>query len=167
MNKQIALTQGHIAIVDPADFEWLSQWKWSYTTGSNGKGARAERSFRINGRQKHIFMHRLIMDAPDGMEVDHINGNGLDNQRKNLRLCSRSQNAKNITSMRVHTSWFKGVSYHKRLRKWHAQITNEYRRIHLGLFACELEAARAYNLAAPKYHGEFASLNDLNKVIHV
>src|SRR5687768_11145590 len=91
MTKQISLTQGKFATVDDADFDHLNQWKWHF---SHYGYARRTTSSRF-GRQKFIFMHREIMQAPDGMDVDHINCNKLDNRRQNLRLCTRADNLRN------------------------------------------------------------------------
>jgi len=93
--REISLTQGLVAIVDAGDYVWLSKWKWFAKVGGCGGDAYAARSVRINGKVKTVRMHRLIMDAPDGMEVDHINGNTMDNRRCNLRIVSKSENLAN------------------------------------------------------------------------
>jgi len=162
--KKIPLTQGKFALVDDEDFEWLNQWKWYYSkVGKDGIGGYAMRKFRVNGKQKTIRMHRLINNTPDGMDTDHDNGNKLDNRRKNLRDATTSQNQINRKKGRGnYSSRFKGVFWHKVTKKWHAQITLNGKRIHLGLFVSELAAAAAYDEAAIKFHGEFASLNVFN-----
>lgn len=154
--KEIPLTQGKVALVDDADYDWLSQHNWYYT------GYYAARWH--NGKNRS--MHRLILNDPESVEVDHINHNKLDNQRANLRLATRRENARNCTKAsygRALTSQFKGVSWHQRSHKWRAQLTirsNESIKVqHLGLFVDEAEAARAYDAAARSQFGEFASTN--------
>jgi len=103
-------------------------------------------------------MHRAILNAPPRMDVDHINGNGLNNTRENLRLCTRSQNMMN-QRLKGGTSRFRGVSWLKGGAKWHAQVRANGKRLHLGLFTDETEAAMAYDAAARELFGDFARLN--------
>lgn len=91
--KKIPLTQGHFAIVDDADYEWLNQWKWRAKKAAYL--SYAARSVRVNGKTETVYMHRLIMDCPKGKEVDHANRVTFDNRRDNLRICERSENQKN------------------------------------------------------------------------
>ncbi len=105
-------------------------------------------------------MHQELVKVPDGMVVDHINHDGMDNRRANLRPATYSQNLyhrKNRSGAKY--SKYKGVSWKKHNRKWEARIGFEKKEIHLGYFRSEIDAARAYDRAAKKYHGEFASLN--------
>jgi hypothetical protein len=108
---------------------------------------------------KHISMHRLILgDRCRGYDVDHIDGNGLNNSRNNLRIATRSQNCANrLNAPSAKTSPYKGVSWKKRNKKWVAQIKVNQRVIHLGLFECAMDAACAYAKAAKQYFGEFAA----------
>jgi len=107
-------------------------------------------------------MHREIMDAPAGMEVDHINGNGLDNRKCNLRLATSSQNKRNQRKQRRKTSSkYKGVYWHKRDKVWVVRIQAEGKEKYIGSYKTEQEAALAYNEAALKYHGEYAKLNEV------
>ncbi len=104
------------------------------------------------------------MDCPEDMEVDHINGNGLDNRRKNLRICTRLQNVRNTPKRKDTQSKFKGVHFLKKRDKWIARIQVEGKRINSGYFNTELEAAKRYNELATKYHEEFAYLNPVDKI---
>lgn len=157
MSKRIPLTQGKVAIVDNADFERLSQWKWHAREAP--RTWYAVRSPWKQGKGTTIYMHRVIMNALPGQTTDHRNLDGLDNRHINLRLCTNSQNVANSRKRANCTSQFKGVSWHKATRKWRAQIKVNGRKKHLGGFADEHEAARVYNVAARKYFGEFARLN--------
>jgi len=156
--KKIPLSQGKYAIVDDADFAWLSKWKWC--AKKTGRGWYVVRSVYKNGKQTIIQMHRLILNTPLGMETDHINHDGLDNRRANLRICTRTENNRNARKRRKPTSsQFKGVYWHKRYCKWAAQIMHNGKKIHLGFYDSEIEAARAYDRAALKYFCEFALTN--------
>ena len=155
---EVELTQNKKAIVDDKDFEWLSQWKWFYHNGY------AERSINFgkhpNGKQniKQIKMHRLIM-GDDIPMVDHINGDGLDNRRCNLRLATSTTNQQN---RRVHyNKKFKGVNWHKRIGMWQVSIRVDKQLKHIGYFDDEIMAASKYNDFAKRYFGEFARLNDV------
>lgn len=106
-------------------------------------------------------LHRLIMGAPDNMVVDHINGITTDNRKSNLRICTISENVKNQCMGKRNKSGYKGVYFHSGRNKWHTQIRANGKRIHIGYFDNKEEAAKAYNEAAIKYHGEFAKLNNI------
>lgn len=157
--KKISLTKNKVAIVDDEDFEYLNQFKW-YATFSSGnyyaiRGVTIEKH-----KQRGLTMHRVIMNAPNGVMVDHINHNTLDNRKENLRLCNNTQNQQNRILISKHTtSGFKGVTWHKRDNKWTAAIRVNGKRIYLGYHNTAEKAAHAYDDAAKKYHKEFASLN--------
>jgi len=151
--RYIALTKGRFAIVDADDFEWLNQYTWCI----NGTGRGKWYACRMEGRTM-IRMHRMIMNAPKGMLVDHINGNGLDNRRSNLRLCTPRQNMGNRRKCRGKSA-YKGVFYHKIDGKRYAKIKYKGETIHLGTFDDDVEAARAYDRKAVELFGEFACLN--------
>lgn len=155
MSKQIPLTKGYFAIVDDDDYEWLNQWKWQYC--KSRKTGYAVRTIQRDGKKTGIKMHRVLLDAPDELQVDHIDRNGLNNQRNNLRLATSLQNSRNSRS-RMGTSLYKGVCLYKN-RAWASQIRTSERILHLGYFPTQWEAAQAYNDAARKYFGEFAVLN--------
>lgn len=117
----------------------------------------------VNGKRQKKALHRFVNQTPDGMQTDHVNGNILDNRRENLRTCSPAENGwnKGKRSGKL-TSKYKGVDYRKNgMRCWRARIRVGDRRINLGQYATEKEAAQAYNEAAIKYHGKFANLNEI------
>lgn len=150
--KQIKLTQGKFALVDDADFEWLNQWKWYCEP--HGKTFYAVRRSFIDGKKQTIRMHRLIMNAPDNMLVDHKMGNGLDNRRSELRLCTDTQNKYNRGKSKNKTG-FKGAYWQKQIGRWYSRIRVNGKDKYLGTFSTAEQAAEAYKIAAIKYHGEF------------
>jgi hypothetical protein len=147
----ISIGHGRAVMVDAADFEWLNKHKWY---GNGGPGGYAAST--VDG--KAIFMHRLIMNAPAGLVVDHANGNRHDNRRSNLRKCTHSENRRNTRKSRG-ASRFKGVSWSRAMGKWQAKIHQNGKSIRLGYFDDEIEAAMAYDLKARELFGEFACLN--------
>jgi len=150
--KRIPLTHGKFAIVDDVDFEKVTaQCKWRTLSGKNGK------FYAVAHRWGNDSMHVFLMKPPQGMKVDHVNGNGLDNRRENLRIATNSQNGMNRGKFRNNTSGYKGVVFQG--GKWQAQINVLSTRIRKGGFASAEEAAHAYDEMALKYHGEFAYLN--------
>lgn len=156
---QVKLTQGAVALIDADDWERLQGYTWFNWRRPNTNYVRT--SIRNGDTQKTLLMHRLILDAPDNLEVDHVDGNGLNNRKSNIRLATRMQNCANITVSREGTSQFKGVSWDTLSGKWKAQISANKKKKHIGLYADELHAARAYNRAAEQAFGEFACLNNL------
>ncbi len=154
--RYIPLTQGKYAIVDAADYKWLSQWKWCAVRSGNCWYAYRKR------RRKTIRMHQVLMNPPDGMIVDHINGNGLDNRRVNLRICTRRENAWNHGRRKPEnaSSQFIGVFRDKRAPgKCHVRVTRDGQATKLGPFDDEIEAARVRDRIARELHGDFAWLN--------
>ena len=160
MAKEIQLTKGKVAIVDDEDFEYLNQWKW-YAHKTNTLNFYAERSMRINGKKTFILMHRVIMNTDKHLVVDHINGNGLDNTKLNLRNCTNSENIRNRKISSNNTSGYKGFHYNIRDNMWRSTIRINNKRLHIGNFIDITDAAKAYNEAAIKFHGEFARLNEI------
>lgn len=157
--KYIKLTQNKRAVVDDKDYEILNKVKWHYS--DYGKTGYAKR-YNPNKKPYLLRMHRVILSAPKGMEVDHINGDGLDNRRENLRLATRAQNTLNRHLPPINnTSGYKGVAWHKQNKRWRAYITVKYKQISLGLYDTKKEAAIAWNIAAIKYYGDFAHLNKI------
>ncbi len=158
MTKEIQLTQGKCALVDDADYEWLNQWKWyAFWNGSKWYSARNE---RVNFKKKMIYLHRFIINAPSGIEVDHVDGDGLNCTRENMRLCTSQQNKYNIGIKSDNTSGYKGVTWNANRSKWQAQIKHGKQYKYLGLFDDLKEAARAYDVAALELHGDFARVNN-------
>jgi hypothetical protein len=155
--RTIPLNNGMEAVVDIPDFEFLSQWHWmAKTVRGNTYPCRA---FWENGRRVHRKMHQELIVVPDGYLPDHQNNNGLDNRRLNLRLATTSQNCQNTSLRSDNTSGYKGVSLHRQSGKWGVRIRigRTYRR--LGLFVDPVDAARAYDVAAREFFGEFARCN--------
>ena len=157
--KQIPLTQGKFALVDDADFNYLNQWKWYAKKGVDT--FYAKRDQYINRKRNFIWMHRLILHAPDNMEVDHISHNGLDNRRGNLRLVTHQQNCMNQQVRKDKSSKFKGVYWDKQCKAWVAKIQNKKKRLNLGYFDNEIDAAIMYNQKAVELFGEYAWLNPI------
>lgn len=160
MSKHIPLTQGKVATVDDEDYEWLSQWKWcyqhDYSTGNTGYAVRSD----PENPARKTLMHRLLLDLQKGQVCDHINGDGLDNRRANLRPCSTQQNICNKRKRSTgSSSRFKGVSWDRSMGRWRAQISPRGTTILLGYYDAEKQAAKAYDVAAQEHYGEFAKLN--------
>jgi hypothetical protein len=162
MTKSIPLTQGKFALVDDEDYDWLMNWKWYYKKDKAGNGY-AVRHDSVLVKRKLIPMHRVILNAPDGVQVDHINNNradhGLYNQRSNLRICTNAENQANVGIQSNNTSGYKGVTLDKRTNHWRAQIIVNRKRISIGFYKNPQDAARAYDQAALKYFGKFANIN--------
>lgn len=153
--KKIPLTQGKVALVDDEDYEYLNQWKWFAIKKNNVRSEYWYASRKYPNRKGNLGMHRVIMNTPHNMQVDHIDHNGLNNQRYNLRICNNAENGKNRTS--YGRSKYLGVSYNRGFWKAGIRINNEW--IYLGSYRLQSEAAFAYDIAAMKDHKEFANLN--------
>ena len=152
--KLLPLADGSSTMVDAEGYHGLLAYNW-FRCGQYVAGRLAG----MKGRRGQVKLHRLIMNAPSGVDVDHINHDPLDNRRSNLRLCTRSQNICNRRMPRGPNTPYRGVSRRQDCKSWRAQIKADGRNIHLGNFHTPEEAARAYDAAARHYYGEFATLN--------
>ena len=152
--KTIQLTQGKVAIVDDDDFEMLNAYKWFAHKQGDRFYARRNTSIRNGAKRTAIGMHRVIMRTPVGFETDHVNGDGLDNRRDNLRIATSSQNKMNRGSRRDNKLGVKGVSRSRGRFRAVIQINGNYKLI--GVFLTIEAASAAYQLAAQKLFGEFA-----------
>jgi hypothetical protein len=141
-------------MIDTEDYEKLAKYNWM----CHGRYAR-----RVEKGQT-IHMHRLLMNCPNGFEVDHINRNRLDNRKSNLRIVTRQQNMCNKASYAESSSKYKGVSWHSKDRLWHAQIRVNHKINFIGAYEKEEVAAAAYNYNAQIYFGTYAVLNDVEDV---
>lgn len=151
----ILLTRGRYTIVDNEDYVRVNQRNWAV----------AHRGYKwyaigFKGLGKYDYLHRIIIDCPKGKEVDHINGNALDNRRCNLRICTHSENSHNQPPRHNNSSGLKGVWWDVQRQKWLVQIRNEGQVISVGRFSDKKEAAIAYNKKAIELHGEFAYCNN-------
>lgn len=146
----IPLTHGKLAIIDDEDFEAVSKVPWCLSL----QGYAVTRDGNTT-----MKMHHFIMGKREGLEIDHINNDKIDNRRSNLRHVTHAQNCQNSAMRNDNTSGFRGVTYQMGRSAWKAQIYKDKKNHHLGLFPTKQEAALAYNKAAARLFGEFAKLN--------
>lgn len=152
---KIELSKGLFAIVDDEDYEFINSFKWCASNSGRGRFYAQRKDNR-----KTVFMHRLIMKLTDkNLNIDHINHNTLDNRKINLRICSKTENARNKSSHPNSSSKFLGVSWDKSRNKWKSCIYINKKCVLLGRFNFEMEAAKAYDNAAKTNFKEFANLN--------
>lgn len=159
--KLIPLSQGKFTIVDDEDYERLiSMGKWSY---GNGYAVRVSNVIKDDGSKKSISinMSQVVIQSKKGVIVDHINRDRLDNRKCNLRVCTRTENNRNVGKKSTSAGRFKGVFWNKKAKIWYVRIGVNGKSKYIGCFKDDIEAARAYNEAAIKYHGEFANLNPI------
>lgn len=153
MSKEIQLTQGKVAIVDDEDFEELNKYKWTLMKSGAEVCYAYRKEYPTN---KSILMHKTLVNFN---MVDHIDGNGLNNQKSNLRECNKSTNDANRKKQRNNTSGYKGVYYENPTGRWYSKIGYKMKQIRIGSFESKEEAARAYDKKAKELFGEFAKLN--------
>lgn len=155
--KNLPLTRGYASVVCDCHYKAVAQFKWCALKGNRGVFY-GFRSQRLNGKQKGTLLHRFIMNEPVGMSVDHIDGNTMNNQCNNLRVCNQSQNNANQHGAKKGSkSGHKGVYWHKSANKWSAEVVYEKKKHYLGVFKNKLDAVEAYNQKAKELHGEFYS----------
>jgi hypothetical protein len=154
--KEIKLTQGKFTQVDDDDYEYLNKFKWC--AAFDGTNWYAMKANNTKEKNSSITLHRFLLGVIKGLGIDHIDGNGLNNQRWNLRRCTHRQNSRNTATKKLCKSRYNGVTV-TAYNNFMSRIGVDYKRIHLGTFKSENEAAIAYNNAAIKYFGEFARLN--------
>lgn len=163
LTREIPLTQGKVAIVDAEDYERVSAFRWHATRSSTRNAWYASRNTQVNHKNTKLRMHRFIMEAPDAMDVDHRDGDGLNNQRSNLRIATQSQNhANQETRPGRNKTGFKGVRHRAGTRhslRFEAVVFKDGRGVYAGVYATAIEAARAYDAKATELHGEFARPN--------
>lgn len=152
--KEIKLTQGYVALVDDEDFEYLNQFSWH--ADKSKTNIYASRKITVNGKR---INQRMQWDVMGNKWCDHIDLNGLNNQKSNLRKCTKQQNNMNQKPRKNSSSKFKGVSWKKKINKWQSQIEFNKKGIYIGVFQSEIEAAKAYDKKALELFGEFAWLN--------
>lgn len=156
--KCIPLTRGLSALIDDVDFELVSKHRWHARAVKN----RSYASSKING--KNVSLHAYLLTPPQNSDIDHIDGNGLNNQRFNLRICSHMENMANQKQHRDSKSPYKGIWRAQHCDRWAVQLVYRGRKLYLGLFKDPIEAAKAYDLKAKELHGSFARLNFPAKV---
>jgi hypothetical protein len=152
--QKLKLTNGGHSFVDESTYALVNQWKWYKS--------KTDRVIRTTpGQGSKILLHRLLLNFPKNQDIDHINGNPLDNRLSNLRLCSHKENMRNSKKYKNNTSGYKGVSWSKSNKKWGATIWLENKKKFLGYFENAADASHSYNEAASKYFGEFARINQI------
>ena len=164
MTKEIPLTQGKVALVDDEDYEKISTYKW-FTHNAKGKYYAGRKSSRITarlngGKRNTILMHRIIMDTPEELFCDHINGDTLDNRKSNLRNCLPSENSQNRGAQNNNKLRLKNIHIENASRpyaRYRVDITSHGRNVFRGRYDTLEEAIRARDEALKKHHGEFAN----------
>jgi hypothetical protein len=147
--RKILMAGNRFVLVDASDYIWLNKWRW-YPSPDY-----AYRQIQVDKKRSSILMHRLILNATNGQEVDHVNGDGLDNRRCNIRLCTPSQNQANRGKDKRNTSGRKGVTWNKCANKWQAQTSVNGKRKYIGIFSDVEKAHKAYNKFRISIFGEF------------
>ena len=162
--KEIILTQGKVSLVDDEDYDYINQFKWHAL--KQDKGFYAGRKIRINGKRKYLFIHQIICPVSKGLEVDHIDHNGLNNQKYNLRSATHAQNMHNSSQNQSNsgkqinnTSGYKCVFWHKKNKKWFVQIGKDNKIYFLGYFIDPIEGAKTYDVAAVLLFEDYCLLN--------
>lgn len=147
--KKIITKEGKEVLVDDEDFEYLSEFDWGM----------AKDYPRTTIQNTSYYLHKMVMGVSSDSLVDHVDGNTLNNQKSNLRKCSKLENSRNRKLSKRNKSGYKGVTWYSRNEKWRASISVNNKVLWLGLFVNPVDAAIAYDLAAKRYYGEFAKTN--------
>lgn len=158
MTKEIKLTKGFVAIIDDEDYERVSKINWQASKKSYDKHYARGSTYKGNRKNNYFLLHRFILNAPKGKDVDHINGDTMDNRKENLRICTHQENCRNADRKKRKCS-YKGVRKVSGTNKYSAYIKIEEKQKYLGMFHTQEDAAAAYNMAALRYFKEFAKLN--------
>ena len=154
--SEIKLSRGKVSLIDDEDFDLVAEYGWRANQNQDGRWY----AMAWDSYPNFILMHRLIMNPAPGMIVDHLDNDGLNNQRENLRVCTYSENVQRSGRKRQgSTSNFKGVHWESARNKWKAMIMKDGRHIYLGRYDSEVAAAEAYDDAVAYYHGEFGYRN--------
>jgi len=149
-------------IVDYEDKDILEQYSWRLWSSDRYHTCYVTACYKEEGIKRNKRLHRIIMNPPDNMVIDHINGNGLDNRKSNLRITTQAKNNRNARKRKnAKTSEYKGVHFCSTFNKWKAQIQINKKKISLGYHLTELEAAEAYNQGCIKFHGNYGILNEI------
>ncbi len=149
------LIKGHEILIDDADLSIIDGWVWRLHQIKTNTYVRGYQKGKW--KQKHFYMHRVLLNAQEGEDVDHRNGNGLDNRRCNIRTCTRTQNNGNMHAVRSKTSPYKGVDFYARTKNWRARITKDGKTHSLGYFDDIEAAAKAYRKKSLELYGEFSN----------
>lgn len=157
--KKIELTRGFVARVDDRDYAWLSRYRWHAVICKSGPVYAARAVRNPDGSQSKVYMHRVILRADKDETVDHVDRDGLNNSRRNLRRVNWSQSNINRRLQRNNSSGYRGVTLHRRSRMWQASIKHGGNTEYIGSFTSARVAAEAYDERAAEVHGEFAQLN--------
>lgn len=160
---KIKITKGFYSLIDEEDFLRVSKFKWSASVYKNNFYAITDIYQKNKKKKIRTGMHRFLMNFPKNKDVDHINGNGLDNRKINLRVCSRSQNSMNRDKSSLNKSGYKGVSWCKAMNSWQACISFNRKTIYLGCYSTPKKAHEIYSIAAKKYYGEFAYIKKIGR----
>ena len=161
---KIVQIQGYSVMIDDEDYSIVQQHKW-YVDSAIKRGKvyffYNDCYCKPDGQRSthHMFLHRIIMHTPTGLVTDHIDGNTLNCQKSNMRICTQDENNKNIKMPKTNTSGYKGVSWHKGHKKWRADIHVKGHQISLGIYDSPEDAYKVYCEAKKKYHGPYGRIN--------
>lgn len=160
----IVIISGKECIIDDSDLQIINGKRWIVTSCNGKQYVRFNYSDTIDGKRKqiHLYLHRHLLSAPKGMEVDHINGNTLDNRRSNLRVCTHRENIRNKKTPSHNKSGYKGVSYSARYKKYMVCIKMNGKTLHLGGFADPKEGYEVYKAKALELFGEYANFGSVS-----